>query len=72
MDLLHDWLAPTIENELAAALKWKEKETSRQQTVRDTGSLVYKDDGSNLRVTSTKDGVVQIIKVRIFDCYTSV
>lgn len=60
MNLLKDWLAPTIQHELSQALQWKEGGPDAAQLVGDVG---YSDDGSNLRVHSSKNGVVQISKV---------
>ena len=61
MDLLKDWLAPTIQHELFQALQWKEGGPNLQQLVEEKAG--YSDDGSNLRVQSSKNGVVQISKV---------
>ena len=61
MDLLKDWLAPTIQHELSQALQWKERGSGQEQP---SGTKAgYSDDGSNLRVQSSKNGVVQISKV---------
>ena len=61
MDLLKDWLAPTIQNELSQALQWKERGSGQELSSRLGAG--YSDDGSNLRVKSSKNGVVQISKV---------
>ena len=63
MDLLQDWLAPTIQRELSQALQWKEDGPNAPQLA--AGEAGYSDDGSNLRVQSSKKGVVQISKVRL-------
>ena len=63
MDLLRDWLAPTIQHELSQALQWKEKEPGQHGPSRPP--VGYSDDGSNLRVQSSENGVVQISKVTV-------
>ena len=63
MDVLTPWLAATIEGELGEALRCWEDVTDKQQSERKSQDLSY-DDGSNLRIPSTKKGpVVQITKV---------
>ena len=59
MDLLKNWLSSTVEQELNVVLE-KAKASGEISTARDVS---YEDDGSNLRVTSSKSGVIQIIKV---------
>lgn len=63
MDLLKDWLAPTIEHELSQALQWKQGGPDVTQLV--GGKAGYSDDGSNLRIQSSREGVVQISKVQL-------
>ena len=63
MDVLTPWLAATIEGELGEALRCWEDVTDKHQSKRKSQELSY-DDGSNLRIPSTKQGpVVQITKV---------
>ena len=63
MDLLEDWLAPTIQRELKEALKWK-RESLNEENDRDTAEK-YNDDGSNLRVHIREPVVVQICQVTV-------
>lgn len=63
MDLLKDWLGTTIEEELGKVLRWKQTKADGVNSPGQSENLPYRDDGSNLRVTSSKTGVVQIIKV---------
>ena len=63
MDLLKDWLGPTIERELGEVLEWRDNESNRHQSIGKVGAITFEDDGSNLRVKSTKREVVQISKV---------
>lgn len=63
MDVLEPWLAATIEGELGEALRHKEEGANKHPSIGQPRGLSY-DDGSNLRITSTKKGpVVQITKV---------
>ncbi len=64
MDLLREWLGPTIEQELGEVLRWQGmSEANRSQLTGQVGDLLFDDDGSNLRIRSAKKQVVQIIKV---------
>ena len=61
--MLKPWLAATIEGELCEALRHKEDVSNGYQSLWRSQGLSY-DDGSNLRIPSTKKGpVVQITKV---------
>lgn len=64
MDILSNWLAPTIIRELGAVLKWKGGTSNVSQSL---DNVIYEDDGSNLRVkfspSNPRPGVVQITKV---------
>lgn len=60
MDLLKEWLIPTVAHELSAAVQWRERTPSH---IRLSDNGQYEDDGSNLRARSSKPGVVQITKV---------
>ncbi|KAF6226962.1 hypothetical protein HO133_008403 [Letharia lupina] len=67
MDVLEPWLAATIEGELGEALRHKEEGANKHPSIGQPRGLSY-DDGSNLRITSTKKGpVVQITKFLTFD-----
>jgi len=64
MDLVQEWLAPTIEEELGQVLKWRENPNNRSGSIARPGELKFEDDGSNLRVFSRKAGaILQISKV---------
>lgn len=64
MELLHEWLGPTVEQELGEVLEWRGKsEVNRSQLTGQIGDLTFDDDGSNLRIRSAKKQVVQLIKV---------
>jgi hypothetical protein len=60
MELMKDWLGPTIEHQLHRALQWKEQGSGGFQVL---GGPGYEDDGSNLRVKLKKGGHLQIVKV---------
>lgn len=60
MDLLKVWLDSTVARELNAAVQWRERTPTH---IRLSENGQYEDDGSNLRVKSSKPGVVQIMKV---------
>lgn len=65
MDLLCEWLGPTVEQELGEVLAWLAKsDRNRSQLAGKVGHTAFDDDGSNLRIRSAKKPVVQIIKVR--------
>lgn len=64
MDLLREWLGPTVEQQLGEVLEWRSKsEANRSQLAGKIGHITFDDDGSNLRIRSAKKPVVQIIKV---------
>lgn len=60
MELMRDWLGPTIELQLQGALRWKEQGPLAYQAF---GGVAYEDDGSNLRIMLKKAGHLQIVKV---------
>lgn len=62
MDLLHEWLAPTMTREIGALMQLK---TGASDMSHSADGVTYSDDGSNLRASCSKPGVVQITKVRI-------
>ncbi|KAI9879517.1 MAG: hypothetical protein M1830_008310 [Pleopsidium flavum] len=62
MELMRDWLGPTIENQLHHALQWKGQGFGGFQAL---GGVAYEDDGSNLRVKLKKGGHLQIVKLQI-------
>ena len=59
MDLLKNWVSNTVEQGLGAVLQ----ETKACGQLDQAKHVPYEDDGSNLRIPSSKIGVVQIIKV---------
>lgn len=64
MDLLHEWLGPTVEAALDKVLIWRrESEANRAQLMGQLENLTFDDDGSNLRIRSSKKQLGQIIKV---------
>lgn len=65
MDLLHEWIGNTIEQELGQAIQWRDDDANRSLTTGKVGDLVIEDDGSNLRVKSPKPRIVQLIKVAL-------
>ena len=64
MDLMRDWLGPTIEDRLERALEWKEQGSAGSRTAE---RIAFEDDGSNLRVrlkkVDEKARFLQIVKV---------
>lgn len=60
MDIMRDWLGPTIEHQLERVLRWKEQGSAGFPT---SEQVAYEDDGSNLRVRLKKVGSLQIVKV---------
>lgn len=60
MDIVEAWLSATIQRDLSEAIDELSTESPG------LSGHPYEDDGSNLRVTASKPGVVQIIKVRLF------
>ncbi|KAL2038362.1 hypothetical protein N7G274_009011 [Stereocaulon virgatum] len=67
MDLLHEWIGKTIEQELGQAIQWRDDDANRSMTTGKVGDLVFDDDGSNLRVKSPKPRIVQLIKFVTFE-----
>ncbi len=61
MDLMKNWLGPTVEQHLEGALQWKKRGSP---TARSSDEVLYEDDGSNLRVWVEKVGHLQILEVR--------
>lgn len=64
MDLLHEWLGPTVEAALDKVLIWRsESEANRAQLMGQLENFAFGDDGSNLRIRSARKQIGQIIKV---------
>ncbi len=61
MDLLREWLAPTMTREIGAMMHLRAGTFDMSHSA---NGVTYSDDGSNLRASSSKPGVVQITKVR--------
>ena len=62
MDMVSEWLAPTVLRDLSRALDWRESRVDGEQTSKSTGQSSCYDRGDALRVPSEHSGVVQIIK----------
>ena len=62
MDLLEGWLGSYVHQALTKALQWKIRTSQSSQPVE---NVLFEDDGSNLRVKSTKRAFVQFTKVRV-------
>ena len=62
-DLLVEWIAKTVEDELREGLRWRESITDSTLRAGRVGDLAIEDDGTNLRLKSLKPRIVQIIKV---------
>ena len=62
MDVLREWLAPTMIREIGAMMQSR---TGASDWSNPIDGNPYSDDGSNLRARSSRSGVVQITKVRI-------
>lgn len=62
MDVLVPWLGLAVQCELDAVVKWRRSAVDNSQSEA-VGEVTYEDDGSNLRVASSRIGVVQIINV---------
>lgn len=60
MDLMRDWLGPTIEQQLGRVLHCIEQGSAGSPS---SEKVPYEDDGSNMRVRSKKVGYLQILKV---------
>ncbi len=60
MDLMRDWLGPTIEQQLGRVLRCIEQGPAGSPS---SEKVPYEDDGSNMRVRSKKVGYLQILKV---------
>ncbi len=63
--LLDEWIGNTVEQELGEALRWRENTANSSLNVGKVGDLAIEDDGSNLRLKSSKPRIVQIIKVAV-------
>ncbi len=64
--LRHPWLERTIDQELSDVLeRWGNNEVGNPQETQQNGDLPFEDDGSNLRIASTRPRVAQIVKVRM-------
>ena len=87
-NMLRPWLAPLLQQELDAALRWKQGQLDRTANARvkaehddddddamsdldSDGDLLYSDDGSNLRMSVTREfssghnSFLQIVQVRM-------
>ena len=63
--LLDEWIGKTVEQELGEAIRWRQDTANSFLNVGKVGDLAIEDDGSNLRLKSSKRRIVQIIKVGI-------
>ena len=63
--LLDEWIGKTVEQELGEAIRWRQDTANSSLNVGNVGDLAIEDDGSNLRLRSSKRRIVQIIKVRV-------
>ena len=61
MDLLREWLAPTMAREIGAMMQFGAGASDKSDWAH---RMTYSDDGSNLRARSSKPSVVQITKVK--------
>ena len=59
MELLTNWIGPRISQALADALEWKLRNASAAAD----GDAKFLDDGSSIRIKSSKKEFAQIIKV---------
>lgn len=59
-DLLKDWVQSTVKHELKDGLEWL-RHKNIKSVINDSSR--FEDDGSNLRIKVTRNGVVQIVKV---------
>lgn len=62
MDLLREWLAPTMIREIGAMMQLGDGASDRCGPA---NGITYSDDGSNLRARFSKPGMVQITKVSL-------
>ena len=69
--LLDEWIGKTVEQELGEAIRWREDTANSSLNVGKVGDLTIEDDGSNLRLKSSKRRIVQIIKVAASTYLTS-
>ena len=69
--LLDEWIGKTVEQELGEALRWRQDTANFSSNVGQVGDLAIEDDGSNLRLKSSKRRIVQIIKVPVSMYLTS-
>lgn len=69
--LLDEWIGRTVEQELGEALRWRQDTANSSIHVGKIGDLAIEDDGSNLRLKSSKPKIVQIIKVAVSTYLTS-
>ena len=63
--LLDEWIGKTVEQDLGEAIRWRQDTANSSLNVGKVGDLAIEDDGSNLRLKSSKRRIVQIIKVGI-------
>ena len=63
--LLDEWIGKTVEQELGEAIQWRQDTANSSLNVGKVGDLTIEDDGSNLRLKSSKRRIVQIIKVGV-------
>ena len=64
--MLRPWLGLAVQCELDAVLQWRRRAVDSAQSEA-VGEVTYEDDGSNLRVTSSRIGLIQIIEVGWID-----
>ena len=69
--LLDEWIGKTVEHDLGEALRWRQDAVNSSLNVGRIGELAIEDDGSNLRLKSSKRRIVQIIKVAFLTYFTS-
>ena len=69
--LLDEWIGKTVEQELGEAIRWRQDTINSSLNVGKVGDLTIRDDGSNLRLKSSKLRIVQIIKVAVSTYLTS-
>lgn len=69
--LLDEWIGKTVEQELGEAIRWRQDTANSSLNVGKVGDLTIEDDGSNLRLKSSKRRIVQIIKVAVSTYLTS-
>ena len=63
--LLDEWIGKTVEQDLGEAIRWRQDTANSSLSVGKVGDLAIEDDGSVLRLKSSKRRIVQIIKVGV-------